>query len=163
MNYDKNMKQWKLDVAHSSVSETSKAAHASFTLGKQNWMIQGHGDFNDGKEQFLKLKMSGCQEDEFTCNDGQCLSMNQRCNQPPDCQDKSDERNCQILVLEDGYNKRVPAIHLKEHFVNVSVSIDLLKLVDIDEEDYSIEIQFEIKMKWKENRAATTTLRTKTR
>ena len=50
MNYDKNMKQWKLDVAHSSVSETSKAAHASFTLGKQNWMIQGHGDFNDGKE-----------------------------------------------------------------------------------------------------------------
>ena len=37
--------------------------------------------------------------------------------------------------------------------VDVSVSIDLLKLVDIDEEDYSIEIQFEIILKWKENRA----------
>ena len=37
--------------------------------------------------------------------------------------------------------------------VDVAVSIDLLKLVDIDEEDYSIEIQFEIKMNWKENRA----------
>ena len=36
--------------------------------------------------------------------------------------------------------------------VNVSVSINLLKLVDIEEGDYSIEIQFEITMKWTENR-----------
>ena len=36
--------------------------------------------------------------------------------------------------------------------VDVSVSIDLLKLVDIDEEDYSIEIQFEITLVWKEKR-----------
>ena len=33
------------------------------------------------------------------------------------------------------------------------MSIDLLRLVDIDEPDYSIEIQFEIMLKWKENRA----------
>ena len=58
-----------------------------------------------------------------------------------------------------GSRQTLPAIDLKERFVNVSVSVDLLKLVDIDEEDYSIEIQFEIKMKWKENRAATTTLK----
>ena len=37
--------------------------------------------------------------------------------------------------------------------VNVSTSIDVLKLVDIDEEDYSIEIQFEISLQWRENRA----------
>ena len=38
-------------------------------------------------------------------------------------------------------------------YVNVSVSIDLLSLVDINEPDYSIEIQFEIMLSWKENRA----------
>ena len=37
--------------------------------------------------------------------------------------------------------------------VNVSTSIDVLKLVDIDEEDYSIEIQFEIALRWRDNRA----------
>ena len=37
--------------------------------------------------------------------------------------------------------------------MNVSISIDLLKLVDIDEADYTIEIQFEITLAWKENRA----------
>ena len=65
---------------------------------------------------------------------------------------KSDERNCRILALEDGYNKKVPPINSQEP-VNVSVSMNILKLVDIDEDDYSIEIQFEITMKWKENRA----------
>ena len=36
--------------------------------------------------------------------------------------------------------------------VDVSVSLDIFKLVDIKEEDYSIEIQFQITMVWKENR-----------
>ena len=54
--------------------------------------------------------------------------------------------------MKEGYNKRVPPIDSNEP-VNVSVSIDLLRLVDIDEPDYSIEIQFEIMLKWNENRA----------
>ena len=35
----------------------------------------------------------------------------------------------------------------------MSVSIHILKLVDINEDDYSIEIQFEITLRWKEIRA----------
>ena len=79
--------------------------------------------------------------------------MEKRCNQLPDCRDKSDERHCKILVLEEGYNKKVPPIQSNAP-VNVSVSINLLKLVDIDEDDYSIEIQFEITMMWRENRVS---------
>ena len=56
------------------------------------------------------------------------------------------------MLLEEGYNKKVPPINSGDP-VNVSVTIDLLRLVDIDEGDYSIEIQFEIILKWKENRA----------
>ena len=55
---------------------------------------------------------------------------------------------------------RVPPIQSDDP-VNVSVSINLLKLVDIDEEDYSIEIQFEITMKWKENRVTYHNLKNK--
>ena len=36
--------------------------------------------------------------------------------------------------------------------VDVNTSIDIFKLVDINEEDYSIEIQLQISMVWKENR-----------
>ena len=158
--YDKNKKIWTVDVAESSLNGTSKASHASFTLGRHNWTITGDDDCNSEKEYVTELKMSGCQEAEFTCNDGQCVSMDTRCNQLPDCRDKSDEKNCQILVLEEGYNIKVPPIQ-SDNPVNVSVSINLLKLVDIDEDDYSIEIQFEITMKWTENRATYHNLKNK--
>ena len=62
--------------------------------------------------------------------------------------------NCNILVLEKSYNKNVPPIISKSGGVNVSIALDILKLVDIKEKDYSIEIQFSITLKWKENRAA---------
>ena len=46
---------------------------------------------------------------------------------------------------------QVPPVNADKH-VDVSVSIDLLKLVDIDEPQYYIEIQFEVMLKWIENR-----------
>ena len=59
--------------------------------------------------------------------------MEQRCNQLPDCRDESDERNCNILVLKDGYNKNVPPIsNAIDPAVDVSVSMIVMKLVDID-------------------------------
>ena len=94
----------------------------------------------DGSEYTTELKMSGCQEGSFTCNDGQCVSMEQRCDQLPDCRDKSDEENCHVVVLERSYNKNVPPIITKTEKLNVAISLDILKLVDIKEKDYSIEI-----------------------
>ena len=145
-------KMWTLDVTQSNVTGTSTASFASFTLGKHNWTIKGDKGCSSGATYVTELKMSGCQDGNFTCNDGQCVSMDRRCNQLPDCRDESDEMNCEILVLKVGYNKKVPPVKSTDP-VKVSVSIDLLKLVDIDEEDYSIEIQFEISLVWKERRA----------
>ena len=143
---------WILDARDSNVTGISRASHASFTLGKHNWTIQGDKACYDEGPRVTELKISGCKKGNFTCNDGQCVRMDQRCNQLPDCRDKSDERNCNILVLEDGYNMEVPPVNSSDP-VDVLVSMDLLKLVDINEEDYSIEIQFEITLAWKEKRA----------
>ena len=86
--------------------------------------------------------------------------MEKRCNQKVDCIDDSDERNCRVLVLNDGYNKRLPPKNIGDS-VDVNVTIDVLRLVDIDENDYSIKIQFEIKLIWKENRATYQNLKIK--
>ena len=154
IEYIEEENMWKLDVIGSNVTATSSASYASFSLGKQNWTIKGDKGCKKGGESYdTELKMSGCSERNFTCNDGQCVSIHQRCNQLSDCRDKSDERNCDILVLEEGYNKKLPPFDSSDPNVDVSVSINLLRLVDIDEEDYSIEIQFEITLVWKEKRA----------
>ena len=64
---------------------------------------------------------------------------------------------CEIMVLKAGYNKNGFKIA-----VDVNVSLDIFKLVDIKEEDYSIEIQFQITMVWKENRVKYQNLKEKT-
>ena len=105
------------------------------------------------------MKLTGCNQNEFTCDDGQCVRMDQRCNQLPNCRDESDEKGCRFLILKDGYNKRVPPIVIENLAqdskipAEVEVSITLLKVVSIEEEDHSIEFQFEIILQWKENRA----------
>ena len=85
--------------------------------------------------------------------------MEERCNQIPDCDDESDELNCKILELKEGYNKRVPPIGTTGERVKtlkpveVNVSLTLYKIVAIKEDDHSIQLQFRISLQWKDNRA----------
>ena len=149
ITYNEEKEIWILDVAASAISGISKASHASFILGRHTWEFTGVKGFSNRVTKVRELKMSGCAGGNFTCNDGQCVSMSQRCNQLPECSDESDERNCQTLVLKEGYNKEVPPINSSDP-VDVSVFIDLMKIGAIDERDYSIEMQFEVSLKWKE-------------
>ena len=142
-----------VDRQESNVTATTKAPHNTFTLGRHNWTIIGDkGCSEEGIEYTTELKMSGCLEGSFTCDDGQCVSIEQRCNQLPDCDDKSDEENCYIVVFGKSYNLNVPPVVSADEKVVVNISLNIHRLVDIEEEDYSIEIQFSIILKWKENR-----------
>ena len=40
-------------------------------------------------DQFL-----GCDSDEFTCDNGECVPLNYRCDYIDDCSDNSDEQGC---------------------------------------------------------------------
>ena len=149
-------KMWRLDVIDSNVTGMSSASHASFTLGKHIWTIKGDKNCSPGDSYTTELKMSGCTEGNFTCDDGQCVSMEQRCNQLPDCRDESDERGCRVVILKEGYNRKIPPIAKRLDGsvipVEVSISVTLMKVVEIEETDHSIHLQFQISLQWKENR-----------
>ena len=104
----------------------------------------------------MKIYPSYCMEGDFTCDDRQCVRMVERCNQVPDCRDMSDENGCQLIVFENNYNKNIPPIGQTAKGVaipaNVSISITLMKVVEIEEIDHSIHLQYEINMQWRENR-----------
>ena len=54
------------------------------------------------------------------------LSMNERCDQIVQCDDKSDEKNCKLLVFEDSYNKKVPPFNINpidKSIIPVSVRV----------------------------------------
>ena len=111
IQYDQNQMLWLMSVAHHNVSGTSVASPVSFTLGKNAWTIFGDKGCNKKSNSYeIDLKMSGCKDGNFTCYDGQCISMTKRCDQVPNCRDESDEKGCKILVLKESYNKRVPPV-----------------------------------------------------
>ena len=161
IKYNSTQSKWTIEDSYTNVKAMTRARHNTFALGKHNWTISGDKyDCSKGQSNYtIEMKLTGCEEGEFTCDDGQCVNMTERCNQLPDCRDRSDETSCQILYLESGYNMRVPPISisaLKKKSVKpvfVKISVLLYKVVDIDEEGHSIELQFQITLQWNENRA----------
>ena len=149
---------WTLNVFNSTtMAYTQEAPANGFALGKYDWNIEGdHINCNQGKPYSKTLKLTGCQEGEFTCSEGQCITMEQRCNQISNCRDESDEEGCQLMVVKPSYNKKVPPISIKNDEVvpvEVNVTIALMKITDIIETKHKIVLQFGIKLKWYENRA----------
>ena len=113
-----------------------------------------------GREYILEMKLTGCNNAQFTCDDGQCVKMEERCDQLPQCEDQSDEHNCKLLFLQHGYNKKVPPHSVKviskknseEKLLPVKVSLTLQKVIAIEEVDHSISFKFKISLRWFENR-----------
>ena len=172
IEFNETSSHWTLTDAKLHMTAVSKASKLSYALGKHNWTIS-NDDFacNEGKPYTCMLKLTGCKEEgEFTCNDGQCIEMERRCDQvtgkEPNCRDESDEDGCQLIVFKNNYNKNIPPIGLARDGspipASVSISINLLKVVEIEETDHSIHLQFEINLQWKENRVKYQHLKDKT-
>ena len=160
IEYNDTTSQWTLTSAKNAmhkVTATSGATKLSYVLGKHEWTIS-NDDYqcNKGKPYTAVLKLTGCKENEFTCDNGQCVKMEKRCDQVTNCRDESDEKGCQLIILKDGYNKNLPPIEKgKDESViptNVSISITLMKVVEIEEVGHSIHLQFQNSLSWNENR-----------
>ena len=163
--------QWKLETYVYGTTAISSEISGRFMLGKQNWRVEGDSKKCSGDPFYTAtLKLTGCNpEGEFTCDDGQCIKMERRCDQvtgkEPNCRDKSDEKGCQLIIFEGDYNKNIPPIESAKDGspipADVSISITLMKVVEIEEVDHSIHLQFEISMEWKENRVSYKNLKSK--
>jgi hypothetical protein len=147
----------------------SKASKVSYVLGTHEWTVTGEVyECHGGQPYTTFLKLSGCSMGDFTCDSGQCVRIEQRCDQLPNCRDESDERGCQLLLVKDGYNKNVPPItsvsdtNMTLVAAPVHISISLLKIVSMEEVQHKIDFQFGIILKWKENRVNYNNLKTET-
>ena len=147
------------------------ASPGSYLLGKHDWIISK--DSKVCSQDSLaattvsaytyrtSLKLSSCEDNEFTCWDGDCINIGERCDQVFDCSDQSDERDCQMLVLEDSYKRSVPPLisAIAENGTKliipaeVVVSLKLIELLGIKERENQIEVKIETKLKWYDYRA----------
>ena len=93
-------------------------------------------------------------------------SMNERCDQLVHCRDKSDENNCNLLVLEESYNKKVPPFNYNDTSdsiipVSVEVSTSVRNVLEISEFTHTIDLKLSITLNWYDNRVVYHNLKTK--
>jgi hypothetical protein len=181
--------QWRLTDAKHRLTGVSSATKLSYLLGNHQWTIHNDTACNKTEQRVqtgqnlttglytysswhsytTQLKLTGCsQTGEFTCDDGQCVAMEQRCDQLPDCRDQSDERSCRLLVLGSSYNPRIPPVTTVSATdrtivpAPVTVSLLLLKVVSMEETAHAIQLQFQVSLQWRENRATYYNLKRRT-
>ena len=106
-----------------------------------------------GGSRVKRIKLTSCGETEFTCTDGQCIDMDQRCDQTSNCQDESDEDNCGILFMKDNYNKKIPPflfdqINQENIPVNINISMSVIDMLKIKEVDHVYTLKYRLGMVW---------------
>lgn len=117
-----------------------------------------------------RVKVTSCGSGSFTCNDGQCVSINERCNQISNCRfyllsqmcqktfghfarDESDEENCKMLVIKDNYNNKIAPFgydYVEDVVipVDVKVSIAIIDILSIQEVNLVYVLKFRFLMEW---------------
>ena len=71
-------------------------------VGRKYWITSERFCEGDKRQQ---LTLTKCSEDEFTCNDGSCQPLENRCDLKQDCEDKSDEIQCQKVVIDGEFSQ----------------------------------------------------------
>ena len=68
--YNETTLQWNVEVLgkKESTIASNKASKLSFLLGSHTWTVDKDSkDCNRGEEYTKELKLTGCEDDEFTC------------------------------------------------------------------------------------------------
>ena len=99
----------------------------------------------------MELKLTVCGEDEFTCSNGLCVSIHERCDSARHCDDWSDEIGCSLTQLPESYMKKFPPIQIIDEKiieVPVTLSIWIDDILEVSEIGGSLDMKFGISMTW---------------
>ena len=146
---------WETSKDNESIA-TSTSSEESLLIGTHKVDFSGVKNDKcnkDGEGHVAILKLTTCSDEQFSCNDGQCIEMEQRCDQAPNCKDKSDEVDCRLLVMESNYNKKIaPFSFDNEKQTNIpamiNVSISVIDVLKIEEVNHVYVLKFRLTLEW---------------
>ena len=76
-----------------------------------------------------------------------------RCNGENNCNDASDEINCEIIVIPESYHNEVPPPPIDSQLLaNVSLSIEIIEILDLNEVKDAMELRYKMTLEWRDSR-----------
>lgn len=148
-------KEWSLidTVLNATVATLDVASEAQYPLGRHVWsLLTPVCDKGIGSQ--LELSLATCTAEQYMCNDGQCIDIADRCDAKDDCGDKTDEDNCSILQLPDGYRKFKPPKNSQDpnQPLQPFMKFIFLRFLRIEDVLQAITLEFIINLEWIDTR-----------
>ena len=162
IQYNYTLSVWQMsDVINPNVLATFKSGFRSMALGTNTWTVKNDLLCQDG-EVTTSLSLSACLDTQFTCGDGLCIDIDERCDGVTDCKDMTDEIDCRVIQMDSGYNKLLtpsPGEGNKKVPVTIDVKINSFNSFDIS--DSKFKLQLVLGIKWFDARLKFNNLRPK--
>ena len=162
IQYNYTLLAWQmLDAVNPSVVATFESGFRSMALGTNTWTVENDLLCQKGKVT-TSLSLSACLETQFTCGDGLCISIDERCDGVTHCKDMTDEMECRVIQMDSGYNKLLtppPGEGNDKVPVTIDVTINSFNSFDISESKF--ELQIVLGLKWFDGRLKYNNLRPK--
>ena len=148
----KNMKNMHSDYIKSkdNVWGSCSSPEDTLLLGTHRWTIHNDSLCSNNESYTAYLTLTGCNISEFTCRDGSCVPMENRCDGRTECNDETDEDECSLVAHAPTYKKRIdpPPLKPQERKALVNFSINLKDIFAIDEVGRRFEIHYDMICEW---------------
>ncbi|XP_066983228.1 uncharacterized protein [Macrobrachium rosenbergii] len=120
----------------------------SYPIGFNTWVVK-----NDRCGQpNMTLVLTSCGANQFSCNDGACVGIEERCNFETDCPDGSDELNCNFLELVGTYDASDSPSREEDEPVHVLFLMNILSIREIDIANFKFVAEVQVIMEWIDER-----------
>nr|XP_045592375.1 uncharacterized protein LOC123754216 isoform X1 [Procambarus clarkii] len=154
MVYKKDAYTWEMfDTTTGEVVATLQVpSKNSYPIGRHIWVLQrSMCNYLIGTK--LQLSFSICNNDEFTCANGDCIPKVRRCNAKDDCIDLSDEDDCQLIILPKGYRSERPPDNETEGLaIFLDSTVEILRFMEISDVRRVINVEFTVETRWNDPR-----------
>lgn len=154
--YQPDKKSWRLESFYATEKYAELDADDTlptsfYPLGRKTWRINdGICQMDGGSERSMTL--TTCFPQKFTCDDGTCVRINQRCNLVVDCPDKSDEANCDILRVNSDYRSELFPRNSDNTVLKVYINVSILAFPEINTLELYYTADFVLSMRWHDPR-----------
>ncbi|KAK7070303.1 hypothetical protein SK128_013582 [Halocaridina rubra] len=144
-------REWQM-IYQSRIIATSTDANI---LGRHPWQITGSVNFCRAANLELAsgtslITITVCSNDQYTCASGQCVSQEARCNIQYECDDHTDEDDCQKSTFDRATYSKITIPD--ERPLHIDVKIILRKVTSVDIISETVQMVTTIIMEWHDNR-----------
>ena len=123
--------------------------NTDFPMGRHEWNLAQGKTFCDHEiGSSIPLTFSMCYPGEFTCDSGQCIPLEDRCNIELNCEDQADEYNCAAIKTGNEYGKENIPVSLSGEPIIIYINVSILALPSISTKDVKFTVDFHLNLRW---------------